>query len=75
MTTVRKTKVAEVLDKISSAKCFSLENGFSGKPVDDLAALRSWLVRMEAKVSFDKTTRKGNARLHSNEWYEFEVLA
>lgn len=74
-TTVAKNRTAPIIAKIASAKAFTLDSSFSGKPVEELAWLKSYLSKMEPKISFDKATNKGKATLHSNAWYEFEVAA
>ena len=74
-TTVVKTRTAPIIAKIASAKAFTLDNSFSGKPVEELDWLKSYLTKMQPKIRFDRATGKGQAYFHSNAWYDFEVAA
>lgn len=73
--TVAKNRTSHILAGITSAKAFTLDNGFSGTSVEELEWLRSYLMKLNPKVSFDKIAGTGIARLHSNAWYEFKVRA
>ena len=75
MKTIPKNRALIIIEQIVSAKAFTLDNGFSGAPVEELDWLKSHLSRdgSRAKITFDKETGHGQASLHSNAWYEFEV--
>jgi len=73
MQTISKNRHEAIYDRIESVFAFTLENCFSGKPVEDFDRLKEFLRKMEPKIRFDKTTGKGQISLHSNAWYEFEV--
>ena len=71
--TIQSRHTAKHLDKISNVRCFSLDNGFSGKLVEDQARALDWcLNRFGAKLQISKEFGQGRIRLHSNEWYEFD---
>jgi hypothetical protein len=71
--TIQARHAAKHLDKISNVRCFSLDNSFSGQPVEDQAhAIDFALNRMGGKLQIAKAEGQGKIRLHSNLWYEFE---
>jgi len=64
------------LDKISNLRCFSLDNSFSGKPVENHQdAIEFAINKMDGRLQVNKTTGEGRIRLHSNLWYEFDYQA
>jgi hypothetical protein len=75
MQTIPSNRTAKVLDQITSVKCYSLSNHFSGEKVEP-ADFLSYLERMagcKPRIRFDKLTGHGQVKFHSNEWYEFTV--
>jgi hypothetical protein len=73
--TIAKNRTAPIIAKIASAKSYTLDNCFTGKPVEELDWLKSYLTKMQPKIYFDKATGTGQAYLHSNAYYNFEVAA
>jgi len=73
MQTIPKNRHEAIYDRIGNVFAFTLENSFSGKPIDDFGRLKEFLRKMEPKIRFNKATGKGQISLHSNAWYEFEV--
>lgn len=73
--TVAKNRTAPIIAKIVSAKSYTLDNAFSGKPVEELDWLKSYLTKMQPKITLDRATGRGQAYFHSNAYYDFEVAA
>lgn len=69
MKTIRKNSVEKFIKRAFNIKVYTLDNGFTGVPVNDLV----WAIYLDAKFSYDSQTGTGRARLHSNCWYEFDV--
>ena len=74
MQTIPKNRTAPIIDSITAIQSFTLDNGFIGRPVEDLDWAKDFLKRTQPKISFDKYRGYGVARMHSNAWYEFQVL-
>ena len=71
--TIQSRHIGKHLDKISNMTVFSLENGFSGKPVADQAGALAFAIgRLGCKLQVSKTEGKGRIRAHGNLWYEFD---
>jgi hypothetical protein len=74
--TVPKNRTIPVLAKIASVKAYALDNGFSGKPIENLSYfLNEYLPRFTSlyKVKYDPETKRGTIKFHSNEWYYFQT--
>jgi hypothetical protein len=70
-TTIPKNRVADFLQKVTSAKVYTLDNYFRGEPITDFAAMREWAVKLQGKVRIDKTSHTGQIHYHGNHWVEF----
>lgn len=74
MQTIAKNRLEAFAARITNVRVYSLENNFRGEPAHSDAAAIDFARRVGAKFRFDAATRQGQARCHSNLWYEFDVL-
>lgn len=70
-TTIPKNRVADFLQKVTSAKVYTLDNYFRGEPVQDLAHMREWAIKLQGKVRIVKAAHTGQIYYHSNHWVDF----
>ena len=74
--TIRKNQIDAFLAKVVSAKCYSLDNGFSGATVEDIEYLRSHIQRLgKSRITFCEETGKGEISLHGNCWFDVQTAA
>lgn len=71
--TIAKNRLEQFIPRIQNVRVYSLENSFSGKHAQSDEAAINFAVKVGAKFIHDASTGTGQARCHSNLWYEFDV--
>lgn len=76
MISIQKRHSEKWLARVVNLKSFSLESHFSGVAVDDARAaevLRREIAIMGKPMQVNAEKTKGRLRVHSNQWYEFDI--